>query len=126
MFLFVAGAKTPGESVTLAPRKQSLTSRQWLPVLTLPFFPGTPSPAPARSHADAACENDSDLLPIIVDVTFSHLPERTQLTQNCSKKEKKKKSCYFCDNALALAILPVAGLVSCCVFLTVVSHISTN
>lgn len=76
--------------MTLAPREQSLTSCQGLSVLISPSLPGTPSPAPARSRTDVVCENDSDLLPRIVDATFGHPPEATQLTQNCSKKKEKK------------------------------------
>lgn len=77
-------------------------------VLISPSLPGTPSLAPAQSHKDVVPQNGSDLLSIIVDSTFNHLPEATQLTQNRNKKKSD-----FCDNALSLVIVPVAGLISC-------------
>lgn len=43
---------------------------------------------PAWPHTDV-CENDTDLLSIILDATFGHLPEAMQLMQNCNKKKKR-------------------------------------
>lgn len=66
--------------MTLAPGEQSLTSRQGLSVLISPSLSATLSLAPAWSHANVVHENDADLLPVIVNVTSSCLPEATQLT----------------------------------------------
>lgn len=79
-----------------------------LSVLISRSLPGTPSLAPAQSHKDVIPQNGSDLLSVIVDSTLNHLPEATQLRQNCDKKKKSN----FRDNALSLVIVPVAGLVS--------------
>lgn len=71
-------------------REQSLTSHQGLSALNLPSLPETLSPDPVWPHTDV-CENDIDLLPIILDATFGHLPEATQLMQNCNKKKKRRE-----------------------------------
>lgn len=64
--------------MAVTPREWSLTSHQGLSALNLPSLSEILSPDPAWPHTEV-CEYDTDLLPIILDATFGHLPEATQL-----------------------------------------------